>query len=463
MIRRNIARAYSIRPANRRRLTTGTNAALAFPCVDASEERTQEYANSLTSGPEPQYTASPAGVRLYTSAHPLACDYGGKLDQFDVAFETWGSLSPRKDNVILLSTGLSASSHARSTAENPAPGWWENYIGPGLPLDTDKFFVVCANVIGGCFGSTGPSSKDPADGKPYATRFPIVTIFDMVRAQFRMLESLGIQEIFASVGSSMGGMQSLATAVLYPDRVRNVVSISGCAKSHPYSIALRHTQRQIIMADPNWQRGFYYDKILPHHGMKLARQIATISYRSGPEWEVRFGNRRADDARSPAFCPDFLIETYLDHAGEKFIGTYDPNSLLYVSKAMDMFDLSRSYQDRLADLQTRGGFSEQPDLTRTLAYDEKQGRGDGSREMEDLIAGVAAMRRIPTLVIGVQSDNLMPVSCQREVADAIKGTGNEDVQYSELSLQQSWFGHDTFLLSKDVGRYVREFLSRRAR
>ena len=442
----------------RRRASSGTNAALAFPCVDEREERTAEYANCLSSGPEPQYTASLVGLNYYRSKEPLVCDWGGKLSSYDVAYETWGKLSPRKDNVILLSTGLSASSHAHSTEANPAQGWWENYIGPGLPLDTDKFFVVCANMIGGCFGSTGPSSKDPADGKPYATRFPIVTIFDMVRAQFRMLDSLGVDQVFASVGSSMGGMQSLATAVLYPDRVRNVVSVSGCARSHPYSIALRHTQRQIIMADPNWNRGFYYDGILPHHGMKLARQIATISYRSGPEWETRFGNRRADESKSPAFCPDFLIETYLDHAGEKFVGSYDPNSLLYVSKAMDMFDLSRSYQDRIAK-----GSPEQADLTRTEAYTEKEQVAGDRSTSEDLIAGMKDMRGIPTLVVGVQSDNLMPVSCQREIADSVRGTGNTDVQYSELSLAQSWYGHDTFLLSKDVGRYIRDFLKSKYR
>jgi homoserine O-acetyltransferase len=153
-------------------------------------------------------------------------------------------LNAGKSNAILLHTGLSASSHAHSTETNTKPGWWEKFIGPGLPLDTDKYFVICTNVIGGCYGSTGPSSIDPANGERYATRFPILTMEDMVRAQFRLLDNLGIQKLYASVGSSMGGMQSLAAGTLFPERVGRIVSISGCARSHPYSIAMRHTQRQ---------------------------------------------------------------------------------------------------------------------------------------------------------------------------------------------------------------------------
>lgn len=274
-------------------------------------------------------------------------------------------------------------------------------------------------------------------------------------------------------GSSMGGMQSLAAATLFPDRVANVISISGCAKSHPYSIALRHSQRQIIMADVNWSgvRGNYYASVLPHAGMKLARQIATISYRSGPEWEERFGSRRADESQSPAFCPDFMIETYLDHAGEKFIGSYDPNSLLYVSKAMDLFNLSSSYRQSLEKLKDRGYYQTSADLCRTAAYDEKDQSASkatatykqSSRDalLLDLANGLTPMRNTPTLVVGVQSDNLMPVSCQREISDSLKLTGNPDVRYAELSLGQSVYGHDTFLLSEEVGLYVKDFLEHR--
>lgn len=219
-----------------------TNPALSFPCLDAHESRSASLSKRSLSGPEPSYTS---GHTLnFHSRQPILLDWGGILPQFKIAYETWGNLNAGKDNAILLHTGLSASSHAHSTETNTKPGWWEKFIGPGKPLDTDKYFVICTNVIGGCYGSTGPSSTDPANGERYATRFPILTMEDMVRAQFRLLDNLGIQKLYASVGSSMGGMQSLAAGTLYPERVGRIVSISGCARSHPYSIAMRHTQRQ---------------------------------------------------------------------------------------------------------------------------------------------------------------------------------------------------------------------------
>lgn len=219
-----------------------TNPALSFPCLDAVESRSASLSRRSLSGPEPSYTT---GKHLnFHSRDPLLLDWGGILPEFDIAYETWGKLNPERSNAILLHTGLSASSHAHSTEANPQPGWWEKFIGPGKPLDTDKYFVICTNVIGGCYGSTGPSSVDPANGERYATRFPILTMEDMVRAQFRLLDNLGIERLYASVGSSMGGMQSLASGVLFSERVGRIVSISGCARSHPYSIAMRHTQRQ---------------------------------------------------------------------------------------------------------------------------------------------------------------------------------------------------------------------------
>jgi hypothetical protein len=219
-----------------------TNPALSFPCLDAHESRSASLSKRSLSGPEPSYTS---GHTLnFRSRQPILLDWGGILPEFNIAYETWGSLNHDKSNAILLHTGLSASSHAHSTETNTKPGWWERFIGPGKPLDTDKYFVICTNVIGGCYGSTGPSSIDPANGERYATRFPILTMEDMVRAQFRLLDHLSIQKLYASVGSSMGGMQSLAAGTLFADRVGRIVSISGCARSHPYSIAMRHTQRQ---------------------------------------------------------------------------------------------------------------------------------------------------------------------------------------------------------------------------
>ena len=251
--RLNPAALQSSTPASARPLPS-------FPCVAQHAARESRILSQLeqrasapaasdpsSSGPEPPY-ARPSPSTYQTYRHvgpplPLTYHPAAPLPEFDVAYETWGTLSPARDNVILLHTGLSASSHAASTRENPAPGWWEKFIGPGRALDTNQFFVVCTNVLGGCYGSTGPSSVDPATGKPYATTFPVISIFDMVRAQFALLDHLGIEKLYASVGSSMGAMQSLAAGWMFPERVGKVVSISGTARSSPSSIAMRFAQR----------------------------------------------------------------------------------------------------------------------------------------------------------------------------------------------------------------------------
>ncbi|KAJ6164511.1 hypothetical protein N7470_003183 [Penicillium chermesinum] len=458
-----------------------SNPPMSFPCLDAQEAKTAMLnSRSLESGPEPSYTSGQ--TERFHCDTPLLLDWGG----FDIAYESWGELNSDKSNAILLHTGLSASSHAHSTAANPKPGWWEKFIGPGLPLDTDKYHIICTNVLGGCYGSTGPSSKDPSDGEWYATRFPILTLDDMVRAQFRLLDSLGIQKLAASVGSSMGGMQSLAAGTLFPERVGKIVSISGCARSHPYSIAMRHTQRQVLMMDPNWMRGFYYNSIPPHSGMKLAREIATVTYRSGPEWEMRFGRRRADPSKPPALCPDFLIETYLDHAGEKFCLEYDPNSLLYVSKAMDLFDLG--YEHQSAARERRAGFElriahgeasstvtdpacsltlpekpyeEQPEATASVTpLNETVPSGGSEGPPLDLIKGLAPLKNHSVLVMGVASDILFPAWQQREIAETLRAAGNKNVEHHELGEDVSMFGHDTFLLDvKNVGGALGKFLA----
>lgn len=222
---------------------SSSNPPLSFPCLDRLESRTAQLKSiRSSSGPEPSYVTG--AHKSFHLSSPLHLDYGGVLPEYKLAYETWGELNADKSNAILLFTGLSASSHAKSNELNSAEGWWEKFIGPGKTLDTDKYFVICSNVLGGCYGSTGPSSTDPSDGLPYATRFPIVTMGDMVRAQFSLLDGLGIGKLFASVGASMGGMLSLASAKMFPERVGRLVTISACARSHPYSIALRHTQRQ---------------------------------------------------------------------------------------------------------------------------------------------------------------------------------------------------------------------------
>jgi homoserine O-acetyltransferase len=417
---------------------------------------------------------------VFHSYEPFLLDWGGILPEFEIAHETWGTLNSEKSNAILLHTGLSASSHAHSTEANPKPGWWEKFIGPGAPVDTNKYFVICTNVIGGCFGSTGPSSIDPSDGQRYATRFPILTMDDMVRAQARLLDGLGIKKLYASVGASMGGMQSLAFGVHFPGRVGKIVSISGCARSHPYSIAMRHTQRQVLMMDPNWNRGFYYDGIPPHSGMKLAREIATVTYRSGPEWENRFGRQRADPSKQPALCPDFLIETYLDHAGEKFSLEYDANSLLYVSKAMDLFDLGSTHQQSTKlrrqenhekVTQQRGNIQNDPSCSlllpsknyeeqvSTAPMDEVVQSSVGTGPPRDLVEGMAALNSHPVLVMGVASDILFPAWQQREIADTLRATGNSKVTHIELGEDISLFGHDTFLLDLEhIGGNLGKFL-----
>lgn len=249
-----------LRPSCARFSSSSARGQPHFPCVDAHAARASRIMASVSqrssleydhrpgqpdTGPEPPYARpNPASYHIYHHSQPLPLSYTTTpLPSFDIAYETWGTLSPAKDNVILLHTGLSASSHAASTSLNQAPGWWEKFIGPGKALDTNQFFIICTNVLGGCYGSTGPSSIEAETGKPWGTNFPVVSIFDIVRAQFVLLDKLSITKLYASVGSSMGGMQSLAAGWLFPSRVGKIVSISGTARSTPSSIAMRYAQR----------------------------------------------------------------------------------------------------------------------------------------------------------------------------------------------------------------------------
>lgn len=442
----------------------------SFPCVaqHAAREKiiqslrasSSSTSNPSSSGPEPPYgRPSPSSYKTYYHTQPLPLTYAAPLPEFDIAYETWGTLSPARDNAILLHTGLSGSSHAASTRENPAPGWWEKFIGPGRALDTDQFFVICTNVLGGCYGSTGPSSVDPATGEPYATTFPVISIFDMVRAQFALLDHLGIEKLYASVGSSMGAMQSLAAGWMFPKRVGKVVSISGTARSSPSSVAVRYAQRSVLMADPNWNNGFYYDGLPPHTGLKLARQIATITYRSGPEWDIRFGRKLRETSsevvgtRTPALCPDFLIETYLDHQGEQFCLTYDANSLIYISKAMDLFDMT---EPSLAELGLSPITPAPPATSASGPVRAHPPPPNPPPHLPALAEGLRPLAHTPVLILGVQSDILFPVDQQRELADALRMTGNSRVSYYELG---GVWGHDTFLLDvQNVGGAIRGFL-----
>ena len=360
--------------------------------------------HELRSGPEPHYDKVVSGYETFHSAEPFTCEWGGLLPEFSLAYETWGTLSPRRDNAVLLHTGLSASSHAKSHPRNPSDGWWERFIGPGAPIDTDRHFVICSNLLGGCYGSTGPMSTNPATGEPWATDFPILTVTDMVRAQLRLLDHLRIEKLHASVGASLGGMQSLAIAALAPERVGRLVSISAALRAYPQSIALRFVQRQAVMADPDWRGGRYYGASFPHRGQRIAREIGTITYRSGPEWQERFGRERGDDG-PPRLDEDFQVERYLAYQGDKFCLQYDANSYLYISKAMDLFDL-----------------------------------------LEDKGTGPLVERILcPALVIGVTTDVLFPVWQQRELAEALTKR-RVAVTYVELDAA---YGHDAFLIERE--------------
>ncbi|EGG09742.1 uncharacterized protein MELLADRAFT_95212 [Melampsora larici-populina 98AG31] len=501
---------------------------VSFPCIDQIEERSKtlldhqrnkqkdqsnrnlsnqnlgsnlnQQSSSSSIGPEPIYSnlsssSSKSDYKTFNYTKTFELDYGQSLPEFTLTYETWGNLSKSKDNVILLHTGLSANSHAKSHPSNPKSiGWWENFIGYGskYPIDLNKYYLICVNVLGSCFGSTGPSSINPKTKSAYATNFPIITIFDIVRTQFKLLDELGIEKVFASVGSSMGGMQSIAATWLFPERVGKLISISGCGRSAPSSIALRYAQRSVLMSDPNWNRGFYYDKIPPHVGMKLARQIATITYRSGPEWEQRFGRKRQDlkppnqspqkqqkvkGLNPPVLCPDFLIEKYLDHQGEQFCLKYDANSLIYLSKAMDLFDMTtegikelttfRNQQD-LPPLipeptlnTTNPNPNPSPITTTTTTTKYKSYVSSLPINHLNIVNSLSntfqKLNSHPILILGIQSDLLFPINQQRELAESFRLIGNQNVSYYELD---SPFGHDTFLIDlTGVGGAIRGFLS----
>lgn len=449
---------------------------------------------SPTEEAEACYVPPPSTLH-YHATQPLPLVYSPtELPPYQLAYETWGTLNDAHDNAIILHTGLSASSHVASGGNDVAPGtsskpgWWEDFVGPGKAIDTNRFFVICTNALGGCFGSTGPSSPyPPGDGETrWATRFPLLSIHDITRAQLGLLDYLGIDKLYANIGSSMGGMSSLSMAYLAPERVGRVASISATGRSGLTGVGMRYAQRSVLMADPNWNRGFYYDGVPPHEGMKLARQIATITYRSGPEWEQRFGRRMssAEEGGIPRLSPDFLIETYLDHQGERFCLTYDANSLIYLSKAMDLFDMTAPALRQLAE-QFNAAYPDAPpfplpsDPPSVCASSANASRGESPRagslaaapakkkkgrfiptskspHLQELAAGLQRLKDIPALVLGVQSDVLFDVEQQRELADALRLAGNEHVTYYELG--GPW-GHDTFLLDEqNVGGAIRGWL-----
>ena len=349
---------------------------------------------------------------------------GGELRGGQVAYETWGELNAARDNALLLFTGLSPSAHAASSPEDPANGWWEKMVGPGKAIDTDRYFVVCVNSLGSCFGSSGPASIDPATGLAYRLDFPDLSIEDIARGGFETIRALGIERLSAVVGASLGGMAVLAFATQFPAVARRVISISGSPAAMPYSIALRTTQRDAILTDPDWQDGQYAGDVRPTTGMRIARKLGTLTYRSAAEWKHRFGRRPASDRRYETLPPgrahfpaEFAIQDYLNLQADKFVSSFDPNCYLYLSRAIDRFDLS-----------AHGG-SAQAALER---------------------AGVEK-----ALVIGVESDILFTIKEQGAIADAFTAAGAQTEFVPLASLE----GHDAFLVDIEpfaaaIGRFL---------
>ena len=334
---------------------------------------------------------------------------GGSLPKVVVAYESWGRLSQTHDNAVLVFTGLSPSAHACSSHEDPSPGWWEYMIGPGKPIDTDRFYVVCVNSLGSCFGTTGPSSINPKTGKRYCVDFPDLTIEDIAKAGHHAMQELGVDHLCAVVGASMGGMSSLAYALQYPDEVDYLVTISSACRALPLAVAMRSIQREIVRCDPDWKDGLYEPSEEPKNGMTLARKIGLISYRAGEEWNQRFNRARVSTkfkGRSK-FGIEFEVESYLDYNAHKFVDAFDANSYLYLSRAMDWFDVAE-----------HGG---------------------------SVNAGLAKIHSRKTLVIGVETDILFPVTQQEEIFNGI-GKAGRNVEFVRLP---SIKGHDSFLIDEE--------------
>lgn len=355
---------------------------------------------------------------------PFALDGGTTLRNVSIAYETWGTLNATQTNAVLLCHAWTGDSHAAGPAEvgHPTPGWWEGVVGPGLAIDTDRWFVVCSNTIGGCQGSTGPVSPHPDDGKPYASRFPVITVRDMVRAQVRLTDALGIRRWHAVIGGSMGGMQVLEWGITFPDRVRTLVPIATCAQATAQQIAWGAIGRRAISLDPKWNKGEYYEADEgdgPWEGLAIARMVSQVTFRSDNVFTDRFGRDLADSNAANnglGLWDRFEVESYLDHHGDRLNRRFDANSYLLIGKAMDLHDVAR-------------------------------GRGGLERAMKRV--------RANTLVIGISSDILYPTYQQRQIHSLIAGNGVA-CSYVEID---SPHGHDAFLINIDqVGLPIRNFL-----
>ena len=373
----------------------------------------------------------PSGTRKFLDFpvdRPVALDSGKTLQNVTVAYETWGELNSEKSNAILLCHAWTGDSHASGNAEDgsPTPGWWDGLVGPNCAIDTNKWFVVCTNSLGGCQGTTGPASPHPQDSKPYGSRFPVITVRDMVRTQVRVSDMLGIDVWHSVIGGSMGGMQVLEWAITFPHRVRTIIPIATCLQATAQQIAWGAIGRRAIRLDEKWRGGDYYDAEIgdgPWQGLAIARMIAQVTFRSDNVFTDRFGRELADldaDYNGLGLWDKFEVENYLDHHGDKLIRRFDTNSYLIIGKAMDLHDVAR-------------------------------GRGS----VQNAISRIA----VPTLSVGISSDILYPTYQQKHIRDMINGVGGK-CEYVEI---ESPHGHDAFLINLDqLGRPVKDFLESNA-
>ncbi len=360
--------------------------------------------------------------RDFLYPQPFTFQSGQVVPGFTLRYETYGALAATRDNVVVICHALSGDHHCAGwhSPHDRKPGWWNNLIGPGKAVDTRRFFVVCANVLGGCQGSTGPSSLNPATGRAYGIEFPALTILDMVRAQRLLLDHLGIVEVHATIGGSMGGMLALLFAIEYPRLVKRVLAMATTGRESAQAIAFNEVGRQAILQDPAWNRGDYPKQGGPRTGLAIARMMAHITYVSDASMDRKFGRRRKESAKAeaPAFDVQFEVGGYLQYQGQSFINRFDANSYLYITRALDQFDLAHA-----------------------------------AGSLEQAVAPVEA----ETLVVGFTSDWLFPPEQNRELALALLRAGKR-ASYAELATD---LGHDSFLLeSEDLYALVRGFLER---
>jgi homoserine O-acetyltransferase len=351
------------------------------------------------------------GVLRFAADKPLRLDSGARIDGLEVAYNTYGRLNEARSNAVLVCHALSMDQHAASRHPiTGKPGWWDQVIGPGRPLDTDRLFVICSNVVGGCSGTTGPSSLDPATGEPYGLKFPMVTVADMVRAQAMLVQALGIEKLFAVVGGSMGGMQALQWAADYPERLFSAVCIACAPRHSAQNIAFHEVGRQAIMADPDWRGGDYARQgVRPEKGLPVARMAAHITYLSEQALQRKFGRELQRDGLSWGFDADFQVESYLRHQGAAFVDRFDANSYLYITRALDYFDLAASHGGSLAEAFRRA-------------------------------------RDVRFCVFSFTSDWLYPTPESRQIVRALNAAGAR-ASFVEIETDK---GHDAFLLDEPV-------------